>query len=70
MLASRGTVLEMTTELNRLQSAKLAQGDPDRLLKHRVQFEILDKLRRIYSLAENMAIAALPRGALAAEFGG
>lgn len=70
VLASRGTVLEMTTELNRLQSAKLAQDDPDRLLKHRVQFEILDKLRRIYSLAENMAIAALPRGALAAEFGG
>ena len=70
VLASRGAVLEMTTELNRLQSAKLAQDDPDRLLKHRVQFEILDKLRRIYSLAENMAIAALPRGALAAEFGG
>ena len=67
VLANRAAVLEMATELNRLQSAKLAQDDPDRLLKHRVQLDILDKLRRIYSLAENMAIAALPRGALAGE---
>jgi phosphate:Na+ symporter len=67
VLAGRGAVLEITAELNRLQSAKLALDDPDRLLKHRVQFEILDKLRRIFSLAENMAISTLPRGALAGE---
>jgi Na+/phosphate symporter len=67
VLAGRGAVLEITAELNRLQSAKLALDDPDRLLKHRVQFEILDKLRRVFSLAENMAISTLPRGVLAGE---
>jgi hypothetical protein len=67
VLANRGAVLEIAAELNRLQSARLAQDDPDRLLKHRVQFEMLDKLRRIYNLAEHMAISTLPRGALAGE---
>jgi phosphate:Na+ symporter len=67
VLANRGAVLEIAAELNRLQSARLAQDDPDRLLKHRVQFEILDKLRRIYSLSEHMAISTLPRGGLAGQ---
>jgi hypothetical protein len=67
VLANRGALMEITAELNRLQSARLALDDPDRLLKHRVQFEILDKLRRLYSLSEHMAIAVLPRGALAGE---
>jgi hypothetical protein len=30
-----------------------------------VQLEILDKLQRIYSVAEHMAISVLPRSALA-----
>jgi Na+/phosphate symporter len=67
VLAKRGAVLDMAAELNRLQSVRLALDDPDRLLKHRVQFEILDRLRRVYNLAEHMAITVLPRGALAGE---
>jgi two-component system NtrC family sensor kinase len=49
---------------------KLAQDDPNRLLKHRVQFEMIDKLRRIYSVAEHMAISVLPRSVLAGELNG
>jgi hypothetical protein len=60
----------LTAELQRQQSARLAQDDPDRLLKHRVQFEMVDRLRRIYSVAEHMAISVLPRGVLAGELGG
>jgi len=39
----------------------------DRLLKHRVQLEILDKLRRLYNVAEHMAISVLPRSVLVGE---
>jgi phosphate:Na+ symporter len=67
VVANRDAILELTFELHRLQSARLALDDPDRLLKHRVQFEILDKLRRVYSVAEHMAISVLPRGALVGE---
>jgi phosphate:Na+ symporter len=67
VVANRGAILELTSELHRLQSARLALDDPDRLLKHRVQFEVLDKLRRVYSVAEYMAISVLPRGALLGE---
>jgi phosphate:Na+ symporter len=67
VIANRGAILELTSELLRLQSVRLALDDPDRLLKHRVQFELLDKLRRVYSVSEHMAIAVLPRGALAGE---
>lgn len=67
VVASRGAILELASELHRKQAARLAGDDPDRLLKHRVQLEILDKLRRIYSVAEHMAIPVLPRGALVGE---
>ena len=67
VVASRDTVLKLTFELQRLQASRLAEDDPDRLLKHRVQLEMLDKLRRIYSVAEHMAISVLPRGVLAGE---
>lgn len=69
VVASREAVRQLTDELHRQQSARLAQDDPDRLLKHRVQFEILDKLWRVYSVAERMAISVLPRGVLAGELG-
>jgi hypothetical protein len=32
-----------------------------------VKLEVLDKLRRVYSVAEHMAISVLPRGVLAGE---
>ena len=67
VVASRGAILELTAELHRKQAARLAGDDPDLLLKHRVQFEVLDKLRRIYSVAEHMAISVLPRSALVGE---
>jgi Na+/phosphate symporter len=67
VVANRGAILELTSELLRLQSVRLALDDPDRLLKHRVQFEMLDKLRRVYSVSEHMAISVLPRGALVGE---
>ena len=38
VLGNRSDVLEIASELSKLQSAKLALDDPDRLLKHRVQF--------------------------------
>jgi Na+/phosphate symporter len=65
VVASRASILELASDLHRQQAARLAQDDPDRLLKHRVQLEILDKLQRIYSVAEHMAISVLPRSALA-----
>jgi phosphate:Na+ symporter len=64
VVARRDEILELTADLHRQQAARLAQDDPDRLLKHRVQLEIIDKLRRIYSVAEHMAISVLPRSAL------
>ncbi len=67
VIANRDTVLGLSSELQRQQAARLALDDPDRLLKHRVQIEMLDKLRRIYSVAENMAISILPRSVLLGE---
>ncbi|HYN78509.1 MAG TPA: Na/Pi cotransporter family protein [Lamprocystis sp. (in: g-proteobacteria)] len=67
VIANRDKVLGLSSELQRQQAARLALDDPDRLLKHRVQLEMLDKLRRIYSVAEQMAISILPRSVLLAE---
>ena len=57
VVASRDAILELTSEFLRQQAVRLAGDDPDRLLKHRVQLEILDRLRRLYSVAEHMAIS-------------
>ncbi len=65
VVASRAAILELTSELHRQQAARLAQDDPDRLLKHRVQIEMLDRLNRIYGIADHMAISVLPRSVLA-----
>jgi phosphate:Na+ symporter len=67
VVANRGAILDLTSELQRQQAARLARDDPDRLLKLRVQLEILDKLRRVYSVAEHMAISVLPRSVLVGE---
>ena len=67
VVANRDAVWKVTAELHRQQAARLAQDDPERLLKHRLQVEILDKLQRVYSIAEHMAISVLPRGVLAGE---
>lgn len=67
VVAKRGAILDLSSELQRLQAARLAQDDPNRLIKHRVQLEMHDKLRRIYSVAEHMALSVLPRGVLVGE---
>ena len=61
VVASRDAILELTSGFYRLQAGRLATDDPDRLVKHRVQLEMLDRLRRLYSVAEHMAVSVLPR---------
>jgi phosphate:Na+ symporter len=67
VVAKRIAILDLSADLQRQQAARLTQDDPNRLLKHRVQLELLDKLRRIYSVSEHMAISVLPRSVLAGE---
>jgi phosphate:Na+ symporter len=70
VVANRDAIIELAAEFHRQQSARLAQDDPNRLLKHRVQFEMLDRLRRVYNVAEHMAISVLPRSVLVGELSG
>ncbi len=67
VVANRDAILKLTAEFHRQQAVRLAGNEPDRLLRLRVQLEILDRLRRLYSVAEHMAISVLPRSVLAGE---
>jgi phosphate:Na+ symporter len=67
VVARREELWKLGNELLQQQAARLAQDDPQRLLKHRLQVDVLDKMRRIYGVAEHMAISILPRGVLAGE---
>jgi phosphate:Na+ symporter len=67
VVARRDELWKLGNELLQQQAARLAQDDPQRLLKHRLQVDLLDKMRRIYGIAERMAISVLPRGVLAGE---
>jgi phosphate:Na+ symporter len=67
VLARRGSILTLSADLQKQQALRLAQDDPNRLAKHRVQVEILDQLRRVYSVSEHMALSVLPRSVLAGE---
>ncbi|MBI1282794.1 MAG: Na/Pi cotransporter family protein [Thiobacillus sp.] len=67
VVASRDAILELTSAFHRQQAVHLAGDEPDRLLRLRVQLEILDRLRRLYSVAEHMAISVLPRSVLVGE---
>lgn len=67
VVATRLAILDLTATILKRQSAGLAQGDPDRLTKHRLQLEILDRLRRLYSVSEHMAVTVLPRSVLVGE---
>jgi phosphate:Na+ symporter len=67
VVAKRSAILELSADAQRQQAAHLAQDDPNCLTKHRVQLEILDRLRRIYSVSEHMAISVLPRSVLVGE---
>jgi len=67
VVAIRDAILELTAELRRQQAARLARDDPGRLLKHRVQIGMLDRLHRVYGIADHMAVSVLPRSVLAGE---
>jgi phosphate:Na+ symporter len=67
VVATRLAVLDRTADILKRQSAGLAQDDPNRLTKHRMQLEILDRLRRLNSVSEHMAVTVLPRSVLAGE---
>ncbi|MBW2515500.1 MAG: Na/Pi cotransporter family protein [Deltaproteobacteria bacterium] len=67
VVARRDKLWALGNTLLQQQAARLAKDDPQRLLKHRVQVDLLDKMRRIYGVAEHMAISVLPRGVLAGE---
>jgi phosphate:Na+ symporter len=67
VVAKRSVILELLADSQRQQAAHLAQDDPNCLTKHRVQLEILDRLRRIYSVSEHMAVSVLPRSVLVGE---
>jgi phosphate:Na+ symporter len=67
VVANREPILKLTSEFHRQQAMRLAGNEPDRLLKLRVQLEIVDRLRRVYSVAEHMAISVLPGSVLAGE---
>jgi phosphate:Na+ symporter len=61
VIDQRALIVRLASELNRRQAARLLRDDPDRLLKYRLQFEVVDRLRRIYTVAEDMASSVLPR---------
>jgi Na+/phosphate symporter len=67
VVAKRAAILDLTADLQRMQASRLAQDDPQRLVKHRLQLEIVDRLRRIHGVAEDMALSVLPRSVLVAE---
>lgn len=67
VVARRDELWKLGNKLLQQQAARLTQDDPQRLLKHRLQVDVLDKMRRIYGVAERMAISVLPRGVLAGE---
>jgi phosphate:Na+ symporter len=69
VLVQRDDFWRLSEQVLRRQAERLALDDPDRLLKHRLQTDILDKLRRLYMLAEHLAIAVLPENVVAGERG-
>ena len=67
VVAKRGAILDLTADLQRQLASRLAQDDPKRLMKHRLQLEVVDRLRRIHGVAEDMALSMLPRSVLVGE---
>lgn len=68
VLVHRDEFWRQSEEVMKRQVERLALDDPDRLLKHRLQTDMLDKLRRVYMLAEHLAISVLPANVVAKEF--
>ena len=68
VLVHRDEFWRQSEEVMKRQAERLALDDPDRLLKHRLQTDMLDKMRRVYMLAEHLAISVLPANVVAREF--
>jgi len=60
VLVHRDDFWRLSEQVMARQTERLALDEEDRLLKHRLQTELLDKLRRIYLLAEHLAESVLP----------
>ena len=67
VVTRRASLWKPGTELLMQLAGRLAEDDPDRRTKHRIQVDALDRLRRIYGVAGHMAIRVLPEGVLAGE---
>lgn len=67
VLVHRDGFWRLSEQAMRRQVERLAVDDPHCLLKHRLQTDILDKLRRIYLLAEHLASMTLPDNVVARE---
>ncbi len=68
VLVQRDEFWQLSERVLRRQAERLALDDPDRLVKHRLQTDVLDKLRRVYMLAEHLAVGVLPATVAAREF--
>jgi phosphate:Na+ symporter len=68
VLVQRDEFWRLSEQVVRQQAERLMLDDQDRLLKHRLQIDILDKLRRLYMLAEHLATTVLPDSVAAQEF--
>lgn len=68
VLVHRDEFWRLSEQVQRRQAERLALDDPDRLVKHRLQIDLLDKLRRVYMLAEHLAARVLPDSVVAKEF--
>ncbi len=67
VLVHRDEFWRLSERVMARQAERLALDDEDRLVKHRLQTDVLDKLRRIYLLAEHLAARVLPDDAVAKE---
>jgi phosphate:Na+ symporter len=67
VLVRRDQFWRLGEQVLQRQAERLAVDDADRLLKHRLQTDLLDKLRRVYMLAEHLAMRVLPRSVVASE---
>ncbi len=67
VLVRRDEFLRLSEQVMRGQAQRLALDDTDRLARHHLQTDLLDKLRRLYMLAEQLASRVLPRSVVASE---
>jgi len=67
VLVNRDEFWRLSEQVMVRQAQRLALDDDNRLLKHRLQTDILDKMRRLYLLAEHLATRVLPVQVVAKE---